>query len=74
MARGRKPREGGAITKHVYLPQSLVAMVELALPMDPIRGVPQQGTWSHLVEALLREWLEKRTQDKEKGTVCQLVQ
>lgn len=60
------------ITKHVYLPISVVAEVELALPFDEVRKIVKQGAWSHLVEALLREWLAKNREERSKER-CQLT-
>lgn len=42
----------------VSLPEKLVLETDLNLPVDYLRNKPKQGARSHLIERLLREWLD----------------
>lgn len=66
------PRKGGRpklasprTSRHVYIDEALNAEVDLLL-FSPGKGKIAYGSWSNLVEALLRQWVEEqRLQAKE---------
>lgn len=62
MTRGRKPNATPSVAWNIALPVDLAAKVELRL-FDPVSSRPLYGERSKLVQALLREWLERH--DKE---------
>lgn len=55
MARPRKLDR--PVEKHIMLPQSLVAQVELRLWSDLEQRVPL-GSWQTLLTSLLNDWLQ----------------
>lgn len=55
----RPKRVDRPVSKHIHLPETLAAQVELELYSELEQKVPFNA-WGKLVEELLREWLEKR--------------
>lgn len=54
----KPPRINRPVEKSINLPQDLVGKVDLEL-FSEVEGRVPFGTWSRLVERLLREWLVK---------------
>ena len=58
MARTGRPRaEIPRKSRIVYLPEDLNAEVDLLL-MDPLKQKIQYGSFTNLIERLLREWVD----------------
>ena len=59
MARGKPPKILRPVSKHLSLPEDIVAKVELELYSELEQRVPH-GAWAALIEQLLREWCRSR--------------
>ena len=57
--RGRPPSTIKKIKRHVQLPESLVAEVDLLL-YDPLLGQRLHGSWSSLITKLLDRWVKEQ--------------
>jgi hypothetical protein len=61
----RPARTDRPVEKHLSLPASIVAQVDLQL-FSQLEGKVPHGAWSALMEQLLREWLTARTRSPAK--------
>jgi hypothetical protein len=59
MPKGKLPRNDPPVTIHVYLPQSLVTRLNLAI-WDPKHGKPMYGARGLIIGNAIQEWLDRR--------------
>jgi hypothetical protein len=57
VSRGRKAHSDPPVQRFISLPTTLAAKVDLLL-MDPVMNKPKYGSWSDLIQVLLRRWVE----------------
>lgn len=61
--KGRKPLEVKRTRQSIFVSDDILAEVKILLA-DPTRDMKARwGSWSDLVDGLLREWVEKQRRD-----------
>lgn len=57
--RGRKALETPRIRQSIFVSTDIYAEIKLLLE-DPLRGKVRYGSWTELVDGLLREWVNQQ--------------